>query len=1101
MSNVTLAAIDPAALSKLANALADAIKKSSSTGKSGSDMQEARAAKASKNKKQAEEERDYEKNVRKRLAAERKTRDKEHKEWQEETKKLFKQLRKDAKSTYTPESQKKILRKQIRDLKAEQKLKEETYKQDQESLRLQRIAHAQAQRALKARLRQTSAAGKLTSDYVGSSEAIRQHSKEIKTSYDALARFGGGLDSTIRQQSSVLSGLIDSSELSSDAQENHTDKLFKTAASLRVFSRYIDNTATSARDLDEAQQKLAKEIDFFERLMENTEQPISEYINYLQDTLELGERTLTAQEELALEYARNAELVGQDSDAYAEHVRAARADITVLRNTASSNIALNQVTHHLIDHFGAFGQVLSGQLGGWGALTAGLGMLMHGIEGVWDQLKMIGEAGFFGSILAVKKAQMSLGLSAEQVTKLFQENARILGSANMGMGRYVDILEQTQNGLMRYGVKTEDAAEAAAEFTKNAVRSGISLKNSEALNKALQSQTKYFGLMHATTGATIAEFKAMNEEMLTNSSVQSELNSVGKDERASRVDQMMKLRQSFIQMGMSAQTAQKALMAIKDQGHQKVTTRFEQAAKLQQSAGIAGLSNAAQLGNIARKHDINRSTEERQALVNGIAAITKFSDRAAGISFGANNIGDAVMENISEFQALIDAGREQKLAADSISQMSEKTANAMTKLSEIPETMARAIKLESQFKAVVTDPMVDVLKGIGLTTAGILLLMTSRGAGGIFAGLRGMLTGAGSAAGGIEAVLPAIGTIARFAGKLGLWGGIAAGAFGTISDSLDADNLLGLGPTQTATMSQRLAVGVVGALKGITFGMFDDVFNQFDKDIGSIDFASSVSILTEKFSAKWQLFTLALGTTVDIMADQISQWVNQFVDIIGNMSHKILSGIASMLPDSVKAQFPGMSVGERTNRAKTPDQLALEATMREDEYQQKKSQIQASSLAKIEALRKNAKAASTAQATSAIMAAKMTEAGQVTNTGAEAYNPFTGSISAAGLISESAGGIVSPTSITPPSVNNNTTSDTTNGEGAAPTPVVNLSDSSISKIVEQLTTLTGIELQSLNIEKLQLVALQDIATGTVQSVAQSFNSNFGSNRLTDFLSK
>lgn len=553
-------------------------------------------------------------------------------------------------------------------------------------------------------------------------KSYREQKRGLKANYTALESLTNGYGRTVKAQSQSLSGLLGHYQKSNEATEKMTEKMFKTSSHLTMMNKYLSSTASTLEDLDVAQAKASKSAWHLESTMKDHNGSIADLINSYEQIEKTNSRALTAQEKLLLANAKEAGLVGKSNSAYVEHIAGVKSNLKAMQKAAEAHLKLQERISWVHEKFGVFGKVITGSLTPLGMFNAGLLLVGSSLMGAWEQFKVIADSGMIREWGSIKKAQFELGISFEQATKLFQENARIVGS--IGGKQFQGALKTSQENLTRYGVSLEDATSATAEFTANAVKGGINIRDTAKLNKSIKSQSEAFLKMHATSGTTIAEFKAMNSEMMSNTAVQETLNGLNKEERASKIDGMMKLRQTFANMGMSAQTAQKAMMALQDIGKQKVADRFEQAAKIQQAAAIAGLSNGQQLADIYRKGK-RASAEEQAILQAGAGDMAKSMDQMAMGSYGLENVTNMLEENLQgPFAIMMESGREQKLAADAMGVMSEKQAEALKESMRLNELAFEGLKKEGQIKQLMTDPIVKAILGVAIAIAGLGLMIT-----------------------------------------------------------------------------------------------------------------------------------------------------------------------------------------------------------------------------------------------------------------------------------------------------------------------------------------------------------------------------------------
>jgi hypothetical protein len=318
----------------------------------------------------------------------------------------------------------------------------------------------------------------------------------------------------------------------------------------------------------------------------------------------------------------------------------------------------------------------------------------------------------------IKWAQVELGISFEEAVKIFQQNTRVLNS--IGGEKFKNTLESAGKELRIYGLNQLEAAEATADFTKNAALSGINIRDNDTLTKSIQMQTAAFGKLRATTGTSIEEFKSFTAEMIGNNDIQSTLNGLNQVDRMNKMKDMMELRQRFVNLGMSAQTAQKAMVAMQELGKQKVTDRFSQAAKLKQALMMYGIAGADQAANT---HLMGARASEQQKLQQAatLQELQKHIDMSAFGDFTGEKLGEVIGEMTDPFKSIMQAGREASLTEEGQGKISEDRAKELAQLSKIPEVMAEGNKKIAQIMTGLNDPVVKAILGIGALISGLVV--------------------------------------------------------------------------------------------------------------------------------------------------------------------------------------------------------------------------------------------------------------------------------------------------------------------------------------------------------------------------------------------
>ena len=836
------------------------------------------------------------------------------------------------------------------------------------------------------------------STFKGINKAYEQYHRGINKASNGFSKLDTAMSGTIRQQASLTSSLIEGIDYSNKAQDKLLDAVYGNIKAFKLISAQANGVISSAWELEKAQSDLAKDIGFFEKSMKDSNGQLAKQIKQAKEQAATDASLLTADQNLLLQLAKKYKLEEANDRAIRGVISSSKQEISALQDMIVKQQRWNKSIEFVQDKFGAFGKLITGALSPLGMVVEGLTLFVSGLKGSWEQMKLVADSGMINQFRQIKKAQFALGISFENATKIFTENTRNL--AAIGSGQFINALRTGQSALEKFGLAPEAAAEAISDFTKNAVKGGINVRDQNKLNKAIQNQTQAFAKLRATTGTNMQEFKAMNDEMLNSTSVQEQLNGVSESERMNKINDMMKLRQTFVNMGMSAQTAQKALLSIQDIGKQKVVDRFDQAAKLQQAASIAGLSNAKQLADIYRKGK-RASADEQAILQRGVGQMGQVFDQMGMQSFEAENIANVLTENLQgPLTTMLEAGREQKQGASAVGEMSDKMANTLTEFSKVPELMAKALHAEGQLKQVLTDPMLRSLAGLSLVISGGLLMLSNKllgvlkgfaspfsnmdkhlastvkntaenvdvdqkmsktlsgsesiqksidssvksishkdccngGSSGsdwesmkktgktktgkkrsrwvssrkgvkvaatksVANGFLDMAKLSSSIAPEITAASSEIATVVKTGGKfmaglgkfakaipgIGWTISTVLGSFQVVMDMFNASDILGM-QNETASLTQRLAVGVGSAIKFLTFGIFDGPIDQFTKYMATTDWAAKFAP-----AGVWlQQLGITIGEYFDLFATATSGFLEK--------SWAKVSGIYQTVVDNV----------------------------------------------------------------------------------------------------------------------------------------------------------------------------------------------------------
>jgi hypothetical protein len=308
--------------------------------------------------------------------------------------------------------------------------------------------------------------------------------------------------------------------------------------------------------------------------------------------------------------------------------------------------------------------------------------------------------------------------------------------------------------------------------------SGGDVKNQDKLQKNIKRQTDAFGKLFATTGLSIDEFKAFNDELLSSESTQIALNGRDQEQRQLYLKAQDDLRQKFVNLGMSAKGAQKALLEIQDVKKSKVTDRFQMGADIITSALRMGMDATKAMR--ARDHFISGKLDEQDTVF--LQAVRKQADtlKTQG-TIQQEIIADSVYETLDKIPISKETTREEALQQEARGQITPDDVNRMVEAATTPGWLSDVNSYKDSLKEAVTTPIVTTLLGLG---AGALAMSKMSAVAGAASGVASTVAGGVSKAGGGlmnmgKAALPMLAAM----GPLGWAAGLAVVGGGLLYNS------------------------------------------------------------------------------------------------------------------------------------------------------------------------------------------------------------------------------------------------------------------------------------------------------------------------------
>ena len=620
---------------------------------------------------------------------------------------------------------------------------------------------------------------------------IRSIDKSYGYTYGSMDKFNMSLKASSATQASVLSDVLEGRGMENDVFDKFSEKVLATANSLSSFQHYVPNGVNSIHEMIEALGKMGKSAEIFEKHLGNkTLMPIDKFVESLLAMEASGQDLSDAQKEM-LQHVRDANLIDsqgrvKDTAAFEAHVKSVKQDIIAQQKSAQKFVMLHEAMESVKEKFGFLGKAVSLLNNPLGLFSLGLSVFVSSLSDSLKQFTMMTAAGLGDNFSTVKGNQLALGISLETMTKVYQESGRIIAGANGSLSTFTEGLKANQHTMMAMGLTTDEATEATAEFIKNAAKSGIDVTDSLKQRKAVIAQTDAFKKLKASTKISIGEFKTFQEEMLNSEAVQKQLNSVSEDQRTKQMQDMMELRQTFVNLGMGAQNAQKALMSVQEYKKEKVGNRWKDAAQVAAMMGRLNIGGGDQIAHLIRTGQTNDPR-----VIKALQAIRKSNDELKSQGLKAEETGGG-MENIADvneglidslspaLKAMADTARSVSLEQPSNKELTGDQVNALAE-AQASETVATANQIQSIATNFVSDPIVKALLGLGIMLMPLIPLVSSIAATVAGKGLSGLKDDA------IDGVKKLGSTAAGNLSKAG-WlkgGGLALGTVGAMAIGAD----------------------------------------------------------------------------------------------------------------------------------------------------------------------------------------------------------------------------------------------------------------------------------------------------------------------------
>lgn len=342
------------------------------------------------------------------------------------------------------------------------------------------------------------------------------------------------------------------------------------------------------------------------------------------------------------------------------------------------------------------------------------------VKKLWDMYSQLAKVQLHSYFVDLQIESVKLGTSIETLREVLGKNKGALNK--MSFGTFVDRIKETQDSLLAFGVPLEEGAKAAGEFTANAANSGINVRDQKRLQANLKYQSNLYGELASTIGMTIEEFSGLQSSLTENSDYQKNLIGLNVQQREAYIKGTMEMYKDLtVRRGLNDAQAKQLINAQQALSREKVTSRFEQAARVRQMAAIYGVGGGERAAQLIMKR---KTTEGEQRELSGfMGRLGQAGEQFADMGIGQENVFNVLSDNLTgASKNLMDASIALQAAAESQKGLTDvEIMKAIVKGMTGPmfQTLTRFFGQAEQF---FTNPVVLAIGGLA---AGIGLLIFS----------------------------------------------------------------------------------------------------------------------------------------------------------------------------------------------------------------------------------------------------------------------------------------------------------------------------------------------------------------------------------------
>jgi hypothetical protein len=433
-------------------------------------------------------------------------------------------------------------------------------------------------------------------------------------------------------------------------------------------------------------------------------------------------------------------------------------------------------------------------------------------------------------------ASMKMGMSFEDTVKFMQENKRTMAIYGAGFGK---LTGQMSGTFAKFGYNMKQAGEMVGPAIESGITAGIDVSNGDALNKFIDSSMESFKDISGIVDMTAKDYLKLNATLLDSQEIAGTMLGMDKQRSQAYAQDLIALRNHYIQTGLSAQQAQELVQTQKAQQREKVGSKYKDAAMGMAQMQATGASSEDATRYFQLMTNGNRSKEQDEELQGLAQKKVQAAESARQNAYDNNNAAGTGVDVL--LQATQSSGGAAKMDELALKQLQAKKAG--TDLSGEGDTRARdageaakgkeGVAILGNIVNSVSSALTNVFSVAAIGAAASLgglafqanMARTALGGkGGIFSMLGDMGKGMGGKAGGIMGKIGGI-----FGGSAGgiaedIAGGAAKSGGGLMSGVGGFMKGGGLNLLKGAGMG--LLKGGIGGLAGIGADMAGDALKE-----------------------------------------------------------------------------------------------------------------------------------------------------------------------------------------------------------------------------------------------------------------------------------
>lgn len=456
-------------------------------------------------------------------------------------------------------------------------------------------------------------------------------------------------------------------------------------------------------------------------------------------------------------------------------------------------------------------------------IIANFNKAKEAVKGAYGEMVDFNVAQIPASFMEIQEQSVRLGMSFKDTVKYLDENKRALGI--YGQDAFIAVTKQFRETFKRFGYNMQQASEIVGPAFESAIASGVNIRDSNAMNEYMNKTMDSFKNISGIVSITAKEYARLNAELISSKDSQAMILGMDKERGAAYADQLVALRDNYVQLGLSTQAAQELVKQQQAQKREKVTTKIRDAAKTMVLAQQAGMSPEEaqemfqlQIQGRARGAEGDKRLQELMTQLGQRSE--EFQQQAAEAGIGGGMIAQTLAERLATEGAgatsMIDTGKELAMKQRARAAATPAEARAAGELAQGKESVAGFSQAINTAKSLLENNFVSAIGASALALVGLAgQAVLAAGALRLIQGIPGLPGGIAGGAPGGGGALGKIGRAAATGGRflMGAGGVAAAGTAGYAVGEYIANPILNKGAelvtgTKGETVGGALYTGV-----------------------------------------------------------------------------------------------------------------------------------------------------------------------------------------------------------------------------------------------------------------------------------------------------